>query len=199
MSDVESALVIHDLFRALGFERFTIRINDRRLLTGVLEHLGLVERQTDVLRALDKLADRRREGRRRAGRAACPTSQPGGGARLRLLKGHPAALLEHDGRGRWSADWAYELAGGDDVCGALFEGGGRRGADPARFALDPSIARGLDFYTGTIYEAFLDDHRGIGGCCSGGRYDDLAGLYTKQHLPGVGASLRRGSPARGHG
>ena len=59
----------------------------------------------------------------------------------------------------------------------------------ARLRVDVSIARGLDYYTGTVYETFLDDLRDIGSCCSGGRYDDLASLYTKQDLPGVGASL----------
>jgi histidyl-tRNA synthetase len=63
------------------------------------------------------------------------------------------------------------------------------GADADRLRLDLSIARGLDYYTGTIYETFLSDLPGIGSVCSGGRYDNLAGLYTKQHLPGVGASL----------
>ena len=57
------------------------------------------------------------------------------------------------------------------------------------FRVDPSIARGLDYYTGTVFETFLDDLPGIGSCCSGGRYDDLAGLYSKESLPGVGASL----------
>src|SRR5581483_199376 len=63
------------------------------------------------------------------------------------------------------------------------------GVPEERLALDLSIARGLDYYTGTIYETFLGDLPGIGSVCSGGRYDDLAGLYTKQKLPGVGASL----------
>ena len=101
------------------------------------------------------------------------------------LKGDPAALL----------DQAAPMVGASDVgragvdgLGALFEAVAAAGADPARFALDPSIARGLDYYTrrstrrsSTICRASTT--------ASGGRYDDLAGLYTKQHLPGVGASL----------
>jgi histidyl-tRNA synthetase len=71
----------------------------------------------------------------------------------------------------------------------VFEGARAGGARPERLALDVAIARGLDYYTGTIYETFLDDLPDIGSCCSGGRYDDLASLYTKEHLPGVGASL----------
>ena len=188
VSDVESALVIHDLFRALGFERFTIRINDRRLLTGVLEHLGLVERQTDVLRALDKLAKIGAEkvAAELVETAGASEEQAAAVLAFASLEGDPAALL----------DQAAPMVGASEVgragvdgLGALFEAVAAAGADPARFALDPSIARGLDYYTGTIYETFLDDLPGIGSCCSGGRYDDLAGLYTKQHLPGVGASL----------
>ena len=66
---------------------------------------------------------------------------------------------------------------------------GQAGIDEQRIRLDLAIARGLDYYTGTIYETFLLDLPSIGSVCSGGRYDNLAGLYTKQHLPGVGASL----------
>jgi histidyl-tRNA synthetase len=71
----------------------------------------------------------------------------------------------------------------------LLDGVEAAGIDMARLRVDVSIARGLDYYTGTVYETFLDDLRDIGSCCSGGRYDDLASLYTKQDLPGVGASL----------
>ena len=69
-----------------------------------------------------------------------------------------------------------------DVCRTV-------GIPPDRIELDVSIARGLDYYTGTIYETFLTQLPGIGSVCSGGRYDNLAGLFTKQSLPGVGASL----------
>jgi len=84
-------------------------------------------------------------------------------------------------------------------CGQLVEVAAVSGAVPERFRIDLSICRGLDYYTGTIYETFLLDLPGIGSVCSGGRYDNLAGLYTKQALPGVGASLGLDRLDRGHG
>lgn len=187
-SDIEAALVIHELFTRIGFERFTIRINDRRLLTGLLERLELQDRQALVLRALDKLG---KVGPDKVlaeltGAAGAPESAAREVLAFAALEGAPSAVL----------DAARPLvgesgAGADGVAGLaeLFECVAAAGAEPARFALDPSIARGLDYYTGTIYETFLDDLPGIGSCCSGGRYDDLASLYTKEQLPGVGASL----------
>ncbi len=187
-SDIESALVIHSLFRELGFERFTIRINDRRLLSGVLESQGLVERQGDVLRALDKL------GKIGPEKVAKELIEGAG-----LSAQEAQAVLEFSALEGSTGEMLAKAESlvGDSEAGALgiaslrelFRSVEAAGADPARFALDLSIARGLDYYTGTIFETFLDDLPGIGSCCSGGRYDDLAGLYTKEHLPGVGASL----------
>ncbi|MEM6672723.1 MAG: histidine--tRNA ligase [Planctomycetota bacterium] len=187
-SDVESALVIHELFRALGFERFTIRINDRRLLTGVLESLDLVARQSDVLRVLDKLD--------KAGRDAVAAelresvglteSQVEDVLAFALLTGEPQGV--QDEVGAFVEDSEVGAAGRDGLA-TLFSALDAAGVPASRLRFDPSIARGLDYYTGVIYETFLDDLPGIGSCCSGGRYDDLASLYTKQRLPGVGASL----------
>ncbi len=187
-SDVEAALVIHELFCAIGFERFTIRINDRRLLTGLLESIDLVGQQATVLRILDKLdkagaeavAAELKDG------AGLTESQVSAVLEFAQLEGAPAELLT-----------AIEpLVAGSEVGAAghrglagLFEAAAAAGIPADRIRLDPSIARGLDYYTGAIFETFLDDLPGIGSCCSGGRYDDLATVYTKQHLPGVGASL----------
>ena len=187
-SDIEAALVIHALFERLGFDRFTIRINDRRLLTGLLERLDLADRQALVLRALDKLGkvgpDRVMD--ELTGAAGAPAAAAREVLAFAALEGTPAEVL----------DSARPLvgdsgAGAEGIMGLaeLFECVGAAGAEARRFALDPSIARGLDYYTGTIYETFLDDLPGIGSCCSGGRYDDLASMYTKEPLPGVGASL----------
>ena len=187
-SDIETALVIYELFRTLGFERFTIRVNDRRVLTGVLDQLGLVERQTDVLRVLDKLG---KVGAAKVTEELCESvsltaEQAADVLRFAGLSGTPREIIGA----------ARDLVGSSEVgqlglesLSGLFESVQAAGADPARFALDPSIARGLDYYTGVIFETFLDDLPGIGSCCSGGRYDDLASLYTKEKLPGIGASL----------
>ena len=188
VSDVETALVIHDLFRALGFERFTIRINDRRLLSGVLQALDLGDQQAAVLRVLDKLGKIGPEKVTAELMESVGLTEASAERVLAFanLSGTPDEILS-----------AAEPLVGDSEIGAaglaglrwLFDAVAQAGADPARFALDPSIARGLDYYTGVIFETFLDDLPGIGSCCSGGRYDDLANLYTKERLPGVGASL----------
>jgi histidyl-tRNA synthetase len=187
-ADVETALVIHELFRALGFERFSIRVNHRALLNGYLEKLGLADNATAVLRCLDKLhkigaeaviEEMTREKIATAGQAQSildlASIQGDNDSVLAALD----ALIAGSESGEHGAGCLRELFG---LAKAL-------GIDAGRLRLDPSIARGLDYYTGTVYETLLDDLPGIGSVCSGGRYDNLAGLYTKQPLPGVGASL----------
>jgi histidyl-tRNA synthetase len=169
VSDVEAVLVIHDLLRALGFERFTIRINSRQYLTSLLASLGFSERQTEVLRVLDKRDKLGEEGVR---------------AELATLGFDPAKsqeLLRRTGDDSDPENTPRLREVLDAVRAA--------GVAPERVRFDPTIARGLDYYTGIVFETRLDDLPGIGSVCSGGRYDDLAQLYTKERLPGVGASL----------
>lgn len=187
-ADIETILVVHDLFDALDVGEFVIRVNNRRILNGLLEQLEMEDTSTVVLRALDKL--------------------PKVGADVVR-----SDLIEVAGASEGVADRILEFArlsgSNDDVLAALAElvstseNGVRGVADlgdvvravrdagvpEERIAVDVSIARGLDYYTGTIMETFLSDLPDIGSVCSGGRYDDLAGLYTNQHLPGIGASL----------
>ncbi len=186
-SDVETALVIHDLLRAIGFERFTIRINNRKVLNGLLARFGLADQATSVLRAIDKLE---KAGRDKvvaelnvAGVTESQTSQV-----LRLVEtrgtsdevlGELESLVEGSELAVEGFNELRELAG---LIAAS-------GANPENFRIDPSIARGLDYYTGVVFETTLDDDPQIGSVCSGGRYDNLAGLYTRRELPGVGASL----------
>jgi histidyl-tRNA synthetase len=187
VSDLEMVLVVHDLFAAIGVERFTIRLNDRRVLGGVLARLGLADRATTVLRSLDKL-----------GKAA-PEAVAGELAAQGVAADAVAALLEMAGLAGPAAAVLARLEAlvGDAEAGragvaALREivaGAAAAGVAAGRLAIDPSIARGLDYYTGIVLETFLDDLPALGSVCSGGRYDNLAGLYTKQTLPGVGASL----------
>jgi histidyl-tRNA synthetase len=183
-ADLETLLVIHDLMRALGFERFTIRVNNRLILNGLLEQLGVGDRSTGVLRAIDKLAK---------------IGVDGVGAELRERVGlEPTAVDKVLAICRPEATLAdLETALGDNATGQtgvsrlreLFATAATAGVPAERLQLDVSIARGLDYYTGTIYETFLSDLPGIGSVCSGGRYDQLATLFTKEPLPGVGASL----------
>ena len=187
VADLEMVLVVHDLLTAIGIERFTIRINDRRVLTGILEQIGLAERSTNVLRALDKL------GKATATMVAADLEAQGVSSAasavllgMAELTGPPAQVLA-----------ALETLVGATQIGqigvaalrALVDGVQQAGVANNRVVIDPSIARGLDYYTGIVLECFLDDLPALGSICSGGRYDNLAGLYTKQSLPGVGASL----------
>lgn len=186
-ADIETALVIHDLFAALGFERFVIRINHRQILAGLLEELGLADRQAAVLRALDKLPKIGRDAvlAEMAAKNIAPTAADEV-LRLTSLTGSAEEVLalaqERLGRNPTAAAGIGKLR---ELLAVTREAG----LPSSRLALDLSIARGLDYYTGTIYETFLTDLPGIGSVCSGGRYDNLASLYTKQVLPGVGASL----------
>lgn len=187
VADLEMVLVVHDLLAAIGVERFTIRVNDRRVLGGILTRLGLVERATSVLRSLDKLG--------KATPEAVAAELTGQG----VAADAGAALLEMAGLSGPADDVLMRLealAGSVEAgqCGVkalrgIVAGARDAGVAEGRIVIDPSIARGLDYYTGIVLESFLDDLPALGSICSGGRYDDLAGLYTKQPLPGVGASL----------
>jgi histidyl-tRNA synthetase len=187
-ADIETALVIHDLFRALGFDAFTIRLNNRLLLNGLLEKLDLAGQSTAILRALDKLAKigRDKVAQEMLDAAGATAEQADGVLRMAESSGSNEEIL---------ANVAPLLAGSEKGEQGLAEirdllaGVAAAGVAPERVKLDVSIARGLDYYTGAIFETFLDALPGIGSVCSGGRYDNLAGLYTKQELPGIGASL----------
>jgi histidyl-tRNA synthetase len=187
-ADIEVVLVIHDLLTALGLERFRIHVNNRMVLNGLLEELGLAERAKPVLIALDKLAKVGREAvlaelREKAGVGA---AQAGRVLDLAQTAGTNAEVLGRLERDFGGNDKARE---GVRRLRELLDVVKAAGLPEERVRLDVAIARGLDYYTGTVYETFLEDKRDIGSVCSGGRYDNLAALYTKQQLPGVGASL----------
>ena len=187
VADLEMVLVVHDLLAAIGIERFTIRLNDRRVLAGILGRLGLADQSTSVLRSLDKLGKATPEAVA-AELAAHGVAAEATAALLEMasLAGPPVDVLA-----RLSALVADEEQGraGVAALAVIVAGAREAGVPDGRIAIDPSIARGLDYYTGIVLESFLDDLPALGSICSGGRYDNLAGLYTKQHLPGVGASL----------
>ncbi|MEM6365837.1 MAG: histidine--tRNA ligase, partial [Planctomycetota bacterium] len=188
MADIEAVTVIDSLFQAIGIDA-TIAINNRAILTGYLQSLDLADHVTPVLRSLDKLA---KIGREKT--AAEMVSASGITARqadsvLRLadlanmdLDAVFDALPDIVGRDSLASDGVTRLR--EIVDGALASG-----VASSRMKVDVSIARGLDYYTGVIFETTLDALPSIGSVCSGGRYDNLAGLYTKQDLPGIGASL----------
>ena len=188
-ADAEIAIVIHDLFRSIGFEEFTIHLNNRMVLSGLLERLGLADRSVPVLRALDKLAKigPQKVAAEMMAAAAATREQADEVLRLAALDGsdNGRILKQLEPLVEGSQTGGEGIARLADILSAVHAAG----VPQSRIKLDVAIARGLDYYTGTVYETFLDALPGIGSVCSGGRYDNLAGLYTSQELPGVGASL----------
>jgi histidyl-tRNA synthetase len=187
-ADIETGLVIHELLRAIGFERFQIRVNNRQVLNGLLAKLGLAEKSVPVLRSLDKLGKigRDKVAEEMVAAAGCTTEQANEVLKLAELTGSNDEVL---------SQLDVLLAGsevgqaGIGVLRQVLQSCQAAGVPEACLQLDVSIARGLDYYTGAIFETFLTDLPKIGSVCSGGRYDNLAGLFTKQELPGIGASL----------
>ena len=193
-ADIETVLVIHDLLEALGFERFAIHVNNRLILNGLLESalepLGLAEASPAVLRALDK---RQKIGDEKViAEMDATASVPSDTAKyiLSMVQIKEPTNVETLNRLKKAFGGHDHVAeGGIANLRQLVDAFEGAGFPQDRLVIDLSIARGLDYYTGTVYETLLGDLPAIGSVCSGGRYDDLAGLYTKQHLPGVGASL----------
>lgn len=188
VADIEVAAVIDSLLREIGIERFSIRINHRQVLNGLLDRLGLRDRATTVLRALDKLGkiDADAVVAEIVGHGAADEGQARRILEMVSVSGTNDEILEQLER---LADGHEGTLAGVGQLRQVLDGAVASGVPAERLRLDPTIARGLDYYTGTIYETFLDDLPDIGSVCSGGRYDNLAGLYTKQELPGIGASL----------
>ncbi len=187
-ADIETLFVINDLFEKMGIERFTIRVNNRKVLNGLLDKCGLTEHAVGILRCLDKLDKIGRDAViaemvEKVGISAAGAAQV---LDMAQLKGTPEEIL-----GSLETMLAGSPAGEQGVhdLRELFASVNACGWPAGRVSLDVSIARGLDYYTGTIYETLLGDLPEIGSVCSGGRYDNLAELFTSQQLPGVGASL----------
>ena len=198
-ADVEIALVINDLFVALGFDRFEIRVNNRLVLNGLLAQLGLEGKTSALLRSLDKLAKIGRDkviaemvagGRRRR------PSRPAQVIALAETTGSNADIL--DQLDRRFADNA-EASKGVANLRELVDVFRTAGVPEGRLQLDLSICRGLDYYTGTIYETFLLDMPEIGSVCSGGRYDNLAGSLHEAVAARRRGVARPGPAAGGDG
>ncbi len=187
-TDIETLMVINDLFEKMGIERFTVRVNNRKVLNGLLEKNGVLEHAVGILRCLDKLdkIGRDKVVEEMVDKVGITAEQANSVLDMAQLQGTPEqimasleGMLAGSENGEVGLSHLQELFATAKACG-IPEG---------RVSLDVSIARGLDYYTGTIYETLLGDLPGIGSVCSGGRYDNLAELFTSQQLPGVGASL----------
>jgi len=190
--DAELPAVIHAVFTELAIGPFTIQINNRKLMRGFLEGLGVAdgERQALVLREVDKLDKRGADAVRATLTGESFGLAPETADRLLAFvqvrsNGHADAIAKLDALGKGSETFDTGVAELREVL-ELVRG---LGVPEAGYAINLSIARGLDYYTGTVFETTLNDHPGIGSICSGGRYDNLASNYTKSKLPGVGISI----------
>lgn len=190
--DAELPAVIFAVFSELAIGKFTIQLNNRKLMRGFFENLGVADaqQQTLVLREVDKLdkrgADYVRDTLTGAdfGLAADVADKILDFVQTRSTD-HADALVKLDALGSGSAAFNEGVAELREVL-ALVRA---LGVPETHYAINLSIARGLDYYTGTVYETTLDDFPQIGSICSGGRYENLASHYTKSKLPGVGISI----------
>ena len=188
LNEAEIPAIIYDTFTRLGLHRFRIRVNNRKVLNGFFAILGLSEQAGDVLRTIDKLDKIGADKVRELLTDTCGVTAEQADEILRFIacpgtSADKLAFLEqYRGRNETFDTGLDELR---TVVGYL----PAFGVPEENFELDLTIARGLDYYTGTVYETVLLDHPEVGSICSGGRYDDLAGYYTNKSLPGVGISI----------
>ena len=188
-NEAEIPSIIYHAFTALGLKRFQIRVNDRKILNGFYSMLGLTEKSADIMRTVDKL-DKIGPDKVRALLIAPEIGLTGEQAdeilKFIAIRGTNseviAALQGYRGR-----DELFDL--GLDELETVVKYLAAFGVPETHFAVDLTIARGLDYYTGTVYETTMLDHPEIGSICSGGRYDNLAEYYTDKQLPGVGISI----------
>ena len=187
-NEAEIPAIIYQTFTSLGLKRFQIRVNNRKILNGFYAMLGLTEQSGDIMRTVDKLDKIGTEKVRTLLVDECGVSADSAGEILKFIAitgGNEqvlAALESYRGRNEVFDEGLDQLNTVVKYLSAF-------GVPAENFAVDLTIARGLDYYTGTVYETTLLDHPEIGSVCSGGRYDNLAEYYTDRQLPGVGISI----------
>ena len=187
INDAELPSVIYTIFKNLGFNNFTIRINNRKILNGLFEEIGQKENSVAILRIIDKID--------KIGKEAVEKELQD----LNVSKEAISKIMNFiaiDGSSDEKIQKLKEL----NFASETFKIGVQEleyvvknmrlfGIPESNFKVDLTIARGLDYYTGTVYETFLNDYRELGSVCSGGRYENLAEYYTDKKLPGVGVSI----------
>ena len=188
LNEAEIPAIIYRVFRGFGLNRFQIRVNNRKILNGFYAMLGLSEKSGDIMRTVDKLDKIGPEKVRMLLLDACGVSAEQADEILRFIaitgtNAEVLAALE----GYLGRNDIFDVGFGELT--AVTKNLAAFGVPEANFAVDLTIARGLDYYTGTVYETTLLDHPEIGSVCSGGRYDNLAGYYIDKPLPGVGISI----------
>ncbi len=185
--DAEIPSIIYSIFKNLNIGDFTIRINNRKVLSGLFEGLGIKDKSVEVIQVIDKLE---KVGEKEVRKE------------IEKMKFEPAVVdrifdfLQIKG----DSEKVISKLKKFEVSNLLFDEGveeleiltdliKKMGVPEESFEIDLTVARGLDYYTGTVYETRLNDYPEIGSVCSGGRYDDLAGTYISRQLPGVGISI----------
>ena len=187
-NEAEIPSIIYKTFSTLGLRRFQIRVNNRKILNGFYAMLGLSEQSGDIMRTVDKLDKIGSDKVRVLLVEECGVEEAKADEILTFIairgtNGEVLSALEqYRSRNEVFDQGLDELSSVTKLLGAF-------GVPEENFAVDLTIARGLDYYTGTVYETTLLDHPEIGSVCSGGRYDNLAEYYTDRQLPGVGISI----------
>ena len=187
INDAEIPSIIYKTFKELGLENFTIKINNRKILTGFFEEIDAKEDSVNIMRIIDKIEKIGEENVKKEL------------LELGIQENNIDKIIKFI-RTTGNKDEKLEKLSKLDIKNELFNEGLKELSEVINyirlfnvpeyyFDIDISIARGLDYYTGTVYETFLNEYKSIGSICSGGRYDDLAGYYTEKKLPGVGISI----------
>ncbi len=187
INDAELPAVIYSTFKNLGFEHFTIKINNRKILNGLYESIGQKENSIEIMRIIDKID--------KIGEAAVKEELVGLGIEEKIVD-TIINFIKIDG----NSDEKIEKLENLGIENEMYKKGVTElkeviknirlfGVPEKNFTVDLTIARGLDYYTGTVYETFFNEYRELGSVCSGGRYENLAENYTDKKLPGVGVSI----------
>lgn len=187
VNDAEIPSIMYETFRNLGLENFTIRINNRKILNGLFESINAKEVAVDIMRIIDKIE--------KIGLQKVKIEL----TELQLSEENIEKVMNFI-QIEGNTDQKIEMLEKLEIENETYKTGVQELKEVIKyirnfnvpeeyFTVDISIARGLDYYTGTVYETFLNDYKSIGSICSGGRYNDLSGYYTDKKLPGVGMSI----------
>ena len=196
LNDAELPSIIYSIFSKLDFGEFTICINNRKILTGLFEELELEQKSQEVLRIIDKIAkigkdtaikelEKIQIGKEKINKII-EFVEIQGTTDEKLQKLYE--MIDIESQSYFKVDNEIFKTGVEELK-QVIENIRILGIPDKNFKIDLSIVRGLDYYTGTVYETFLNEHKELGSICSGGRYENLAENYTDKKLPGVGISI----------
>lgn len=185
--DAEMPAVIYNVFKELNFGSFTIRMNNRKVLNGFFQELGYADNISDILRIIDKLEKIGAENVKKELAELGVTDEASGKilSFIALTGSSDEIIAALKDNGVADGTYLQGVSELEQVVGYLRG----FGVPDDCFMIDLTIARGLDYYTGTVYETMLDDYPSMGSICSGGRYDNLTEYYTTKKLPGIGISI----------